>query len=102
MDKGGGLSMRQGESLVGWEDSSVRCRQGHLQGPRLQRITTYRRIPGAGRPTLMEVERVVPTGASRVVIEEHRLDLQHKHICTQSQNTQQTTRVANGQVGGSA
>ena len=50
----------------------------------------------------MEVERVVPTGASRVVIEEHRLDLQHKHICTQSQNTQQTTRVANGQVGGSA
>ena len=80
MDKGGGLNMRQDESVVGWEDSSGRRWQEHLQRPRLQRITTYRRIPGAGRPKLMEVERVVFTGDSRVVMEEHSLDLQHRHI----------------------
>ena len=58
MDKGGGLSMRQGESLVGWEDSSGRRRQGHLKRPLLQGATTCRRTPGPGRPKLMEVERV--------------------------------------------
>ena len=80
MDKGGGLSMRPGESVVDWVDISGRRWEGHLQRPRYQTIFTSRRIPGARRPTPMEVWRVLPFATPRVVIEEHKLDLQHKHI----------------------